>query len=260
MIVDVKDKRIIVTGGAQGLGAACAKVLAQEGAHVYVFDIKDEAGEAIAKEVTAAGPGSVSYKHVDISKRAEVFKAVQAAADESGGQLDAVVNIAGVAVTTPMVDIQEDDFDFHYAVHVKGTLFMCQAAHPFLKANGLGFIVNCASDAALTGVPGTGSYAAAKGAILSLTRTMSMEWGPDEIRVNVINPVASSSMQGHAAKLNPEQLEIYKSEIKRRCPLGGKKGDAEGDIGPVVAFLCSEASRWITGQTIPINGGMSNAR
>lgn len=260
MVVELKDKTILVTGGAQGLGASCVKVLAQQGAKVYSFDIKDEAGEVVAKDATAAGPGEVLYRHVDVSKRSEVFNAVGAAAKESGGKLHAIVNIAGIGGVTALLDVTEEQLDLNFGIHLKGMVFMSQAAHPFLKANGIGFIVNCASDAAIAGVPGTTPYAAAKGGVIALTRTMSMEWGPDEIRTNVINPVALSGMLESLERTNPERYKKMQEQIKERCPLGGKKGDAAKDIAPVVAFLCSDAARWVSGQLIPVNGGMTNAR
>lgn len=260
MVVDLKDKTIIITGGAQGLGASCVQVLVQQGAKVYSFDIKDEAGEVVAKGATAAGPGEALYRHVDISRRTEVFNAVEAAAKESGGKLHAVVNIAGIGGVTALLDISEEELDLNFGIHLKGMVFICQAAHPFFKANGIGFIVNCASDAAIAGVPGTSPYAAAKGSVIALTRTMSMEWGPDEIRANVINPVAFSGMLESVEATSPERHKKMQEEIKARCPLGGKKGDPAKDIAPVVAFLCSDAARWVSGQLIPVNGGMTNAR
>lgn len=260
MVVDLKGKPIIVTGGASGLGASCVKVLAQQGAVVYSFDIADASGAAVAAAATATGPGRASYRHVDISDRAAVFAAVAACAADSGGRLHAVVNIAGIGGVTALLDVTEAQLDLNFGVHLKGMVFACQAAHPFLKANGVGYIVNCASDAAIAGVPGTTPYAAAKGGVIALTRTISMEWGPDEIRANVINPVAFTGMLESLDGSDPERYRKMTEQIKERCPLGGKKGDADKDIAPVVAFLCSDAARWVTGQLIPINGGMTNAR
>lgn len=260
LALPLKDKPIILTGGAQGLGAATVRVLARQGAIVYSLDIRDEDGEKVAREVTESEPGKAFYRHVDVTKRAEVFGAVEAIARENGDRLHAVVNVAGIGSFTPLVHITEAQFDLHYAVHVKGTLFACQAAHPFLRANGIGFIVNFASDAGIGGVPGTGTYSAAKGAVMALTRTTAAEWGPDEIRANVINPVAASGMLAGAVQMDPERRATIERQIRERCPLGGIKGDAERDIGPVVAFLCSEAARWVSGQLIPVNGGMTFAR
>ncbi|KAF1982730.1 3-oxoacyl-reductase [Aulographum hederae CBS 113979] len=258
---DVKGKNIIVTGGAGGIGGAIAKLLAAEGANVYSFDINDALGEKVASEATALGPGTLKYTHVDLSSRTATFSAVESAAQDLGGVLHAIVNVAGIGGYEMIDSISEASWDRMMNIHVKGTLFMCQAAFPFLKAAGEASIVNCGSDAGITGIAGVSAYSAAKGAIMGFTRACAAEWGQYWIRVNCFNPAAATGMdQTMLDKFTEEQRRDHERIIRERCPLGGKMGDAERDVAPVVVFLCSRASRFVTGQLVPVNGGMTNAR
>ena len=260
MIVDLKGKRIIITGAARGIGGASADVLVAEGANVCIFDIRDEEGKKLAADLTKSGPGWAKYIHVDVSKRAEVFSAVDAAAKELGG-IDCLVNNAGVALRTPIEDIKEEEWDWVHDIHLKGTLFCCQAAFPHLKAAGGGSIINFGSDAGIVGVPMTGAYGPAKGAILAFSRTACQEWGKHWIRVNSINPAVTSEMDQEFRKsLSSEDAEKHAAMLRQVCPLGGKMGDPKRDVAPVVAFLASDASRFISGQLLCVNGGMTAVR
>lgn len=252
-------KRIIVTGGSRGIARAAVEALAKEGAHVVIFDVLDDLGQQVASSATATGPGKVTYRHTNISQRAEVFTSVEAAVATLGG-LDALLHIAGVERSALAENITEAELDLILNVNVKGTFFMNQAVFPHLKANG-GSIVNFGSDAGLTPYPNGAHYSASKGAVHSLSRTVAAEWGQYGIRVNSVVPAIWTEMYNEfRSRMSPEALEGHDKVMLSKIPLGGKLGDPTKDLAPVVVFLVSDASRFITGQVISVNGGLGNVR
>lgn len=260
MPITIENKRILVTGGARGIGGEASRYFAAEGARVVTFDIKDDEGEQLAKEATAAGPGSVTYRHADVTRRDEIAAGVEFAIAELGG-LDAVFNVAGVAPHAPAEAIPEEDWDLALAVNVKGLAQVCEEVFPHLKSDG-GSIVNFASDAALMDVPvHSAAYSASKGAVISYTRTIGREWAPHNIRANVVNPVVMTPIVEEArAVLSPEERDQYAREIEQSIPLGGEFGDIERDLAPVMAFLASDASRFMTSGIFCVNGGLAYTR
>lgn len=260
MPISIDGKRILVTGGARGIGGESARYLAAEGARIVTFDVKDDEGDQLAKEATGAGPGSVTYRHVDVSDRAEVAAGVEFAVAELGG-LDAVFNIAGITRSSPAESTPEADWDDQLAINVKGTAYVCEEAFKHLKDGG-GAIVNFASDAALMDVPiHSSSFSASKGAVISYTRTIGREWAPHGIRSNVLNPVVMTPIVEEVrSQMAPEERAQYEKEIDASVPLGGKLGDIEKDLAPVLLFLASDASRFITSQIICVNGGLAYVR
>lgn len=161
----VKGKRVIVTGGARGIAAATAAVLAREGANVVTLDINDEAGQAVAESATVKGPGSVRYLHADVTKRAEIFEAIDKGVDLLGG-LDAICCVAGIERGGAAESLAEKDWDEIFDINVKGLMFCNQAAFRHLKTNG-GSIINFGSDAGLKPSPVGAHYAATKGAVFA---------------------------------------------------------------------------------------------
>ncbi|KAH8168304.1 short chain dehydrogenase domain-containing protein [Sarocladium implicatum] len=187
----VVGKRVILTGGARGIGASVSRGLVQHGAKVAILDVLDEQGKDHAENINSHGPGRAFYYHCDISKRSEVFDTIRAAVEGPlVGGLDALHNIAGVEKSTNIEDCTEETFDLLFNVNVKGSLFAAQAAFPYLKAGGGGSIINYSSDAAQYPTPPLGIYGATKGAIVSLTRSMTLDWAPRfNIRTNSVNPL-----------------------------------------------------------------------
>lgn len=259
MPISIEGKRIIVTGGASGIAAAAVAVLTQEGASVVSFDVNDAAGERVAKEATATGPGTATYLHVDVSQRAEVFEAVDDAVGELGG-LDAFFNVAGIERHVPAEDMTEEELDQVLGVNLKGTVFTNQAAFHHLKERG-GSIANFGSDAGLMAYPNGAHYSASKGAVISYTRTVAHEWGKYGIRVNAVVPTIWTEMYDeYRARMSPEELAAHDVEAAIRLPLGGRLGDPTTDLAPVLVFLASEASKFISGQIISVTGASGTTR
>lgn len=258
MVADVKGKRVIVTGGSRGIGAAVARVFAKEGAKVATFDILDDLGQNVAAEATKEGPGSVQYFNVDVSNRDSVFAGVDAAVKELGG-LDSLFNIAGIERRSSIEDMTERDLDAVLNVNVKGTFWTNQAVLPHLKEHG-GSIGNFGSDAGLQAYPMGSHYSASKGAVHSFSRTAAAEWTQYNIRVNSVIPAIWTEMYDeHRARLPADQVQAMDEAMAPRV-LGGKLGDPTLDLAPVLVFLASDASKFITGQIISVNGGLGSVR
>ncbi|KAK6857226.1 sorbose reductase SOU1 [Apiospora arundinis] len=259
-LFSVKGKRVIISGGARGLGAAIARALIAEGAHVAIIDILDEVGEQHAAALTAAGPGKAYYFHADIAKRAEAFAAVASAVEALGG-LDALHNNAGVERSVPLEDIAEADFDLVFGVNVKGCLWLSQAAVAHLRTAGNGgVIVNIGSDSALMPYPPSAHYSASKGAVHALTRSMAAAWGPHGIRVNTALPAAKTDMYYEMEARQTDEQRTQSAEWrKRNILIGGDLGSVD-EFAPMMVYLTSDASRFVTGQILAVNGGMNFVR
>jgi len=245
------DRRIIVTGGASGIAAAAVRAFAREGAHVASLDVNDEGGRRVAAE---AGE-RVTYYHCDVSRRAEVFDVFTRAVDALGG-LDVLASVAGIERGTPAEDIDDAEWDLVFGVNVKGTLYTNQAAFPHLKARG-GRIINFGSGAAIRGQRGSAHYSAAKGAVMAWTRTVAQEWARYGITVNAIVPAIWTPMyDAHRARMSDQERAIHDMAMQHVIPLGGRLGDPDEDLAPVLVFLSGDGARFITGQAIAVDGGM----
>jgi NAD(P)-dependent dehydrogenase (short-subunit alcohol dehydrogenase family) len=254
-------KRIIVTGGARGIGAASVRVFAAEGARVASLDILDDAGSQVADEAAAKGPGTALFRHCDVTDRKQVDRVFAEVVAALGG-LDVLASIAGVEGNAPAADITEEEWDRVFAVNVKGTLFTNQAAFRAMRASQVGGrIINVGSDAGLLGQPNSAHYSASKGAVMSWTRTAAAEWGRDNITVNSLLPAMWTPMYDEfRAHMTPEALAGHDATMAAVIPLGGRLGDPDRDLGPVMVFLASDGSRFITGQLISVNGGLNSVR
>jgi NAD(P)-dependent dehydrogenase (short-subunit alcohol dehydrogenase family) len=260
MAGNIEGKRIIVTGGARGIGEAAVRTFVAEGASVVSLDVLDDAGQQVAEAATAAGPGSATYQHLDISRRDEVFRVIDEAAGQLGG-LDALCNIAGIEYNAALEDITEEDLDKILDVNVKGTFFTNQAAFPHLRDSGGGSIVNVGSDAGLSMYPNGAHYSASKGAVMSMTRCAAGEWGKHGIRANSLVPAIWTPMyEEYRARMSADELAMHEMVMSAMVPLGGKLGDPMVDLAPVLVFLTSDASKFITGQIISVNGGIGQVR
>ena len=257
--MQLKDKRIIVTGGARGIGASTVRVFVAEGARVVSLDVQDEPGQQVVDEAHARGPGTARYLHCDISQRARVDEAFSAATAHLGG-LDVLAHVAGVNTHARAEDITDADWDRVFAVNVKGTLLTNQAAFRAMRRSG-GHIINFGSDAGLMPYPNAGHYSASKGAVMAWTRTAAAEWGPYGITVNSVIPAMWTPMYDESrAIMSPEQLAQHDAAMKHLVPLGGRLGDPDKHFAPVMVFLAGNGSDFITGQILSVNGGMCNVR
>ncbi len=258
--MDLQGKRIIVTGSARGMGAATVRAYVRAGARVIAMDVTDEAGRAAAAEAHAMGPGSAEYLHVDIADRQSVEAAFGAAVERLGG-LDVLAHPAAIQRSSDAGDVSVEDWDLMFAVNVRGTMLTNQVAHRYMKVSGGGSIINFGSISGQRAEPSAAAYSAAKGAVHAWTRTAAGTWGVHNIRVNAILPAMATPMYREAmARATEEERTASYWRNLSSIALGREYGDPDRDLGPVMVFLASDGSRFITGQLIPVDGGQTNVR
>jgi len=256
--MDLIDKKIIVTGCASGMGAATVRAYVAAGTSVVGMDIADDAGRAVCAEATASGPGDATYVSVDVADQLSVDVAFEEA-NTHLGSLDAMAHPAAIAAPSNAGDVSVADWDQMFAVNVRGTMLTNQAAYQRLKVSGGGAIINFGSISGRRPEPGAAAYSAAKGAVHAWTRTAAGTWGADNVRVNAVLPAISTPMaQTALAMATEEELVEMHWRNMQSIALGQEYGDPDRDLGPVMVFLASDASRFITGQLIPVDGGQSN--
>lgn len=256
----LENKRIIVTGSARGMGAATVRAYVNAGAHVVAMDVNDTDGLAAAKAAAEGGPGTAHFLQVDIADHDSVTGAFEAAVAHLGG-LDVLAHPAAIQRSSDASDVSVDDWDLMFAVNVRGTMLTNQAAHHYMKAAGGGSIINFGSISGQRPEPVAAAYSAAKGAVHSWTRTAAAAWGPFNIRVNAILPAMATPMYLEAmARASEEERTASFWRNRSTIALGGEYGDPDRDLGPVMVFLASDASRFITGQLLPVDGGQTNVR
>lgn len=246
----VEGKRIIITGAGQGIGLGMARHLVANGAMVTVAEWKAHRLErGLASLAELGADDRVLGTVTDIGDEGSVDAMVTATVERFGG-VDGLINNAHTfTAKASLLEVEEGDLDVNQST-VKGTWHAMRAVHPHMAAQGWGRIVNFASAAGITGMADYGAYSMAKEAIRALTRTAAREWGRDGIVVNAIAPGAASPRgQDAAARAEAEYREYLKEH-----PMG-RQGDPEDDIGPVALFLCSGACRFLTGQTLMVDGG-----
>jgi NAD(P)-dependent dehydrogenase (short-subunit alcohol dehydrogenase family) len=255
--VEIEGKRIVVTGGASGLGEAAVRVFVRHGALVASLDVQDEAGRDIVAEANNEGPGRAIYHHCDVRDGENVRSALEQAASGLGG-LDALVHFAGVDAAAAAESMTEQEWDFVLDVNLKGTFLTNQAAFPYLREGG-GRIINVTSPVAFVAAPDRCHYAASKGGVAALSRALAAEWGRYGITVVAISPVAYTAMtEKYRATLTDDGRVLHDAAL-RRNPLG-RVGAPETDVAPVLVFLVSDASQFITAQIIAIDGGATPVR
>jgi 2-hydroxycyclohexanecarboxyl-CoA dehydrogenase len=239
----------LVTGAAAGIGAACARRLAQDGIAVGVLDLDAERGAETVAAIHVAG-GKALALGADVSDRAQVFAAVQQLR-EAFGPVTILVNNAGVTDFTAFEDITDARWDFVYAVNVRGPMICAQAVFPDMKAAQWGRIVNISSSSAQTGASNMITYSSAKGAVQTMTWSMAQEFGPLGITVNNVPP--GSVMGTIMSEANRDRFHIPVDTLKQTVPV--RRLGEPADIANACAWLCSEQSGYVTGQTIGVNGG-----
>jgi len=243
----LQDKVVIITGGAGGIGSGIAKAMVKEGAVVAIVDVNEETGLVIEKELQAISPKSM-FIQANLMDHQNLGKIVDVVV-EKYGKLDVLVNNAHASKQVTIEETSQADLDLSFGTGFYPTFYLMQAALPHLKES-KGNVINFASGAGLEGHTTQGAYAAAKEAIRGISRVAANEWGPFGINVNIISPLANSPGVQAWAKAQPEYYEAVVNKI----PLG-RFGELEEDIGRVAVFLASEDSRYITGQTLMVDGG-----
>ncbi len=246
------DGRVaVITGAGQGVGQGVATALSRAGASVLIIGRRARKLEAAAEALRADG-GRVATLAVDIAADGTAEKIVETATAEFGG-LDILVNNANVAFPVPLADSDDDFFRTAFEVGPRASLSLMRAARPVMAGRGGGVIINLATSAAVRwDAAGYGVYSAIKEAQRAITRTAAHEWASEGIRALSVAPHAHSPGLDWWIENNPEAAEEFVAAIP-----AGRIGDPVEDIGVPVAWLCSDEARYLTGATIPLDGGQS---
>jgi 3-oxoacyl-[acyl-carrier protein] reductase len=240
-------RRILVTGGATGIGAAAVRVLHDAGARLAA---------TYHNTAPADDAPAVTWVQCDVRDADSVDAAFGSAVRELGG-VDVLVNAAGLWQSGVPGSITSDEIDFLLATNVKATILTNQAAHAVMRENG-GHIINFGSAEAVMGSPIAAVYAATKGAVQAWTRSAAKAWGADRVTVNALAPAVQTPGADRLRNfLGPDAAAFIDQQMKLSIPLGGKLGDPASDLGPVLVFLASEGAGFITGQLIPVDGGLA---
>lgn len=255
----LKDKSIVITGAAGGIGAAIAKALAADGGRITVADLSEAAARTVAGEITAAGGTAIAVA-VDVRQRAQVRALIDQAV-AAHGRLDVLFNNAGVAQTRPFLNITEEDWRFVTDVNALGVLIGMQEAIKTFKAQGGGGkIINTASIAAKQGYEPLAHYCASKFAVVALTQAAARAFGKEQITVNAFCPgvVATDMWKTIDKGFRDSGLTSHDNEAFDTFAAGAVLGrpSTPADLVGVARFLASSASDFMTGQSLLVDGGM----
>ncbi len=251
----MKNKTILITGGASGIGLAIVEKFAAEGSQVFFIDFNKTEGTIVEKSSREKG-GKVTFLHADIQDEQQVLEAVRTIP----GKLDVLINNAGIAHVGNLGNTSPVDFDLLFAVNVKG-LFLCsQAALPKLIEGGGGSILNMCSVAATIGIPDRFAYSMTKGATLSMTLSIARDYVSQGIRCNCISPgrVHTPFVDGFLAKNYPGKEQEMFEKLAATQPLGRMGTPAE--IAEMAYFISSDAGKFITGSNFTLDGGFSGIK
>jgi len=243
----LEGKVAVITGAGRGIGAAIARRFAAEGASVVLNSLSDSATK-VSKEIIASG-GKAMFVQGDVSKAADVARVIDAAV-ASFGRLDILINNAGITRDGLLMRMSEEDWDAVMDTNLKSIYLCCRAAlRPMLKSRGGGRIISLSSVIGLSGNAGQANYAASKAGIIGFTKSLAKELASRQVTVNAIAPgfIVTDMTSGMS--------EEAKQTLLKRIPLG-TLGSAE-DVAAIAAFLASDEAKYITGQTLTVDGGMT---
>ena len=243
----LEGKVAVITGAGRGIGAAIARRFAAEGASLVLNSLSDSAAR-VAEEITAAGGKALAVQG-DVSKADDVAKVIDAAVS-TFGRLDILINNAGITRDGLLMRMSEEDWDAVMDTNLKSVYLCCRAAlRPMLKSRGGGRIISLSSVIGLSGNAGQANYAASKAGIIGFTKSLAKELASRQVTVNAIAPgfIVTDMTAGMS--------EEAKQTLLKRIPLG-TLGSAE-DIASIAAFLTSDEAKYITGQTLTVDGGMT---
>ncbi len=240
-------KVAIITGAASGFGAGMARQFVAQGAQVYIADLNEDDGKALASEL---GP-KATFARTDVTARMDLSNLVKTALADHD-RLDIVVNNAGYShLNQPLVEVSEGDFDKTFNVNVKSIFHMTQICVPVFEQQGGGVILNIASTAGLRPRPGLSWYNASKGAVITATKSIAVELADRQIRVNALCPVAGDTplLATFMGEDTPEKREAFRQSI----PLG--RLSTPKDIAMAAVYLCSDEASLLTGVALEVDGG-----
>jgi meso-butanediol dehydrogenase/(S,S)-butanediol dehydrogenase/diacetyl reductase len=250
----LSGKSAIITGAASGQGKAAARLFSQAGARLIIADWNTDGAQETVREIRESG-GEAFAVQTDVSREADVKVMIQAALDHFK-RLDVLFNNAGIGFSSSgrftmasVVDTPEEHWDAILAINLKSVAMGCKHAIPVMVQQGGGVIVNNASINGLVALSGADAYTAAKGGIVALTRVLASDWGPKGIRVNCICPGGVDTPMVAGVLADPQVMQQFQSN----CPLGRVARPEE--IAQVALFLASDASSFVNGAIIPVDGG-----
>ncbi|MEH7122624.1 glucose 1-dehydrogenase [Bacillus sp. JJ1773] len=251
-LLGLKDKVVVITGAASGIGLATAELFAEAGAKVAIIDINEEKGTAVAGSMNDRGWKSVFFK-CDVTSSAEC-ESVAKQIEQEFGRIDVLFNNAGVIRRKTVVDHTEEDWDIVLNVSLKGAFLLSKFVIPVMANNGGGSIVNTGSGWGLKGGDLAASYCAAKAGVVNLTKAMAIDHGKQNIRVNCICPGDTDTplLRDEAKQLQHEEESFLKSSAVGR-PL--ERIGTPSDIAKGVLFLASDMASWVTGTVLTVDGG-----
>ena len=243
----LEGKIAVVTGAARGIGAACARRLAAEGASVVLADILEEKGEETAQAIRDDG-GSAAFIPCDTGDGPQAHALIEEAVSRHG-RIDVLVNNAGIFIIADFLDVTEEDFDLVLRVNLKGYFLVGQAAARHMAAAGSGSIINMSSVNAVVAIDSIAPYVVSKGGVNQLTSVMALALAPKGVRVNAIGPGTILTEMSGAMMTD----EAARRRILSRTPMG-RVGQPE-EIAGIAVFLASDDSSYVTGQVIYADGG-----
>jgi gluconate 5-dehydrogenase len=248
-LFDLSGKVALVTGASRGLGQYFARALAHAGADLAITSRDKNTLSAFAGEIRALGRQSFSAE-LDVRDHSSIQHAV-AAIEDHFGKIDILVNNAGCNIRKPALDVTWDDWNTILETNLRGSFFVAQAVARGMIRRGYGRIVNIGSVTSVAGYAGLGPYGASRGGIRQLTMSLADDWGSHGITVNCLAPGWFKTRQNQALYENAAWVEY----ITDRIPV--KRPGLPGDLDGAIVFLASESSRYITGQTLLVDGGIS---
>lgn len=251
-------KTAVVTGGGSGIGQAISKVFAKAGAKVVIFEMNEEAAQTTVAEIEADG-GSATSCQCDVSSEASVREAIDSVVADNG-QLNILVNNAGIASIGDAISTSEEEFDRIYSVNVKGVRNMLHVGIPKLIEAGGGAVLNMASTVSLMGIDDRFAYSMSKGAVLTMTYSVARDYLQQGVRCNCICParIHTPFVDGYLDKNYPDNRQEMFEKLSAAQPIGRMGKPVE--VAYAALFLCSEEASFITGNAYPVDGGTINVR